>query len=501
MNRIDNSIIHIARFTLEARTALSIGTGGPDGVYDHPIVRDANGLPAIPGTSFAGVLRHLWLAGPDRAMVDDLFGFQHRDRGESSRLEVAACCLQDSNGRPAEGLLIDAEGARRLREDLLLKTACATQDDPLFRDRVRLTHRGVADHRGKFDRGLLAAGHRFSGELRLWSTSRDDPVWDKLLGLLDDPRLRLGGATRAGLGAMRLVEVHCASLDLRQADDIATFRRLGTRLGDHAGLTPRIPATLPRGAGVQILKVRLIPRDFWRIGQGDHPLARHDKEPALLPKLEPLVRWRQGRATIATRLALVPGSSVKGALAHRTAFHWNALNGQFVEDMPLAELAGWDKSEHCEGVRAIFGYAKDRTTAVGRSRDDTGRAGLLFIDDVQVEIPVADLHRHVQAMIHNSLDRFTGGVRNRMLFTEELIYGHDFDLELTLLPAIAETEATARRALARALRDLCAGRLALGGGTTKGHGSFRGTPDEKTRAWLADQGEALEQSETLEDAA
>jgi len=500
MNRIENSILHIARFTLEARTALSIGTGGPDGVYDHPIVRDANGLPMIPGTSLAGVLRHLWLAGPDHGITNQLFGFQQRDQGESSRLEVAACVLQDSQGHPAEGLLIGAEGERRLRDDLL-KAARATQEDPLFRDRVRLTHRGVADHRGKFDRGLLAAGNRFSGELRLWSTSKDDPIWDKLLCLLNDPRLRLGGATRAGLGAMELIDLHCASLDLRQADDIATFRGLGIGLGTCAGLTPRSPDSLPRSGGVRILKIRLMPRDFWRIGQGDQPLARHEKEPNLLPKLEPLVRWQQGRATIATRLALVPGSSAKGTLAHRTAFHWNVLNGRFVEDMPLDELARWDKSEHCDGVRAIFGYAKDRDGSPSRTRDDTGRAGLLFIDDVQVEIPTTDLHRHLQVMVHNSLDRFTGGVRNRMLFTEELIYGRSFELVITVLPAIAKTDALARQALARALRDLCEGRLALGGGTTKGHGSFRGTPDAETRRWLADHGAHLEQTETMGDAA
>ena len=57
MNRLDCSVVHIARFSLQARSALSIGTGGTDGVFDHPIVRDANGLPLIPGTSLAGVLR------------------------------------------------------------------------------------------------------------------------------------------------------------------------------------------------------------------------------------------------------------------------------------------------------------------------------------------------------------------------------------------------------------------------------------------------------------
>lgn len=97
---------------------------------------------------------------------------------------------------------------------------------------------------------------------------------------------------------------------------------------------------------------------------------------------------------------------------------------------------------------------------------------------------------HVQAMIHNSIDRYTGGVRNRMLFVEELIWQRPIELRITLLTGVERSEPTARQALARAIRDLCEGRLALGAGTTKGHGSFTGTPDDNAKAWLSAQGEA-----------
>ncbi len=487
MSRLTRSILYVARFVLEARTALSIGSGGADGVYDHPIVRDANGLPYIPGTSLAGVLRHLW-TGP--CSTDRLFGYQKRDRGEASRLEVAACALHDSQGQPVEGLLLDAQEQRRLQTDWLLFAAVKTREDPLFRDRVRLNHRGVAVKTGKFDRGLLAAGHRFSGELRLWSETPDDPDWLKLLGLLADPRLRLGGATRAGMGAMTLVTLHTGSFCLRNSENIAAFQQqLKPGLGDIAGLTALDPAKLqPSRVAARTLTIQLTPRDFWRIGQGNEPLTRSGKTPDLLPKLEPFVTWSQGRAVPSIRFALVPGSSVKGALAHRTAFHWNAMSGRFVDD-PAVDIATWDKSEHCPGVREIFGYAKDRDTASGPKTTASGQAGHLLIDDAHIEITEQDRCQRVQAMIHNSIDRFTGGVRNRMLFTEELLYKCPIPLRITLLSGIDKAEATARRALARAIRDLCEGRLALGAGVTKGHGSFTGTPDESTRDWLKAQEE------------
>jgi CRISPR/Cas system CSM-associated protein Csm3 (group 7 of RAMP superfamily) len=503
MHRNDNHVLHIARFTLQARTALSIGTGGPDSVYDHPIVRDANGLPIIPGTSLAGVLRQLWLTdhGLEARAADDLFGYQRRDRGAASRLEVSACVLQDSNGRPVEGLLLGPADEARMRDDSLLRAARATLEDPLFRDRVRLTHRGVADHRGKFDRGLVAAGHRFSGELRLWSASTSDPDWTPLLALLADPRLRLGGATRAGLGALELIDLYSASLDLRQPSDVHAFRQLGAGIGERSGLSKLDPKTLPLADVVTVLTVQLKARDFWRIGQGDGPVGNYAKEPDLVPKLEPVVDWSTGRGTLSNRVALVPGSSVKGALSHRTAFHWNALNGRFADDLSLDELSKWDKAEDCDGVRALFGYAKNRETASGRSRDETGRAGLVVLDDIRIDLSAQAIQAHVQAMIHNSLDRFTGGVRARMLFTEELLYRHDFALRVTLLPGIDRIDSSARRALARSLLDLCSGRLGLGGGTTKGHGIFVGTPDAPTQAWLSKQGEPWPSPNALEDAA
>jgi hypothetical protein len=189
-------------------------------------------------------------------------------------------------------------------------------------------------------------------------------------------------------------------------------------------------------------------------------------------------------------MALVPGSSVKGALSHRTAFHWNILddNGVFADDLDQETLAAWDKSMDCEGVRQVFGHAKNRGPEGAGHRQGTGQAGHVIIEDAQIQVSAAD----AQAMIHNSLDRFTGGVRDRMLFAEELVWRRPVDLKITLLPGLGRVDANARRALARAIKDLCQGRLALGAGTTKGHGSFTGAPDAATRSWLADQGEPLE---------
>ena len=48
----------LARIIIEAKTPLSIGSGNNGIKSDSLILRDANGLPFIPGTTIAGLLRH-----------------------------------------------------------------------------------------------------------------------------------------------------------------------------------------------------------------------------------------------------------------------------------------------------------------------------------------------------------------------------------------------------------------------------------------------------------
>jgi len=51
---------YLARLTIEFETAFIIGGGQDDLLFDDVFVADANGLPTLPGSSLAGVLRHAW---------------------------------------------------------------------------------------------------------------------------------------------------------------------------------------------------------------------------------------------------------------------------------------------------------------------------------------------------------------------------------------------------------------------------------------------------------
>jgi len=478
------SQVRIARLVLEAVTPLSIGTGNPDGAFDTALVRDANDLPAIPGTSLAGVLRSLWTQQHGAESARQLFGFQHNDQGQASRLRVGWGHLLSSQGRAACGLLL-GEDAARLKNDPLFADALRQRDEPVHRNRVRLTHRGAAADTGKFDRSVLPAGHRFAVELRL-DSSADEPEtqWDALLALFAHPGFRLGGGTRAGLGRMRCLSVHTGRFDLRDIAQAKALHALGVDPSNTDRLalapTPQIPAQHWIDA-----TITLDARGLWRIGQGDLPLGNggtQDKTPDLLPVTERRVQWQGVRGALsASRELLLPAASLKGVLAHRMAFHARRFTGIWAEQDQARDKDGHPKLP--AEVLALMGSVKDST---GQSEAEQGWAGCLFIDDTYLPTLTA------VSLMHNSIDRFTGGVREHMLFEEQNVLGGKAQVRLAIdlrrLRAAADLNGTNVEAIARAFRaalqDLCEGRLALGARSTSGNGFFRAElPAALANAW------------------
>ena len=478
-SRLERRILHLTRCVLETATPLSVSTGNPDGVFDTALVTDANDLPALPGSSLAGVLRHLWRSTYGAETHDDeLFGHQNKNQGNASRLTVSWGVLLDSRDQAAEGLC--AANAPKRLDDPLYQQALALLDEPVFRNRVRLNHRGAATNTGKFDRAVLPRGHRFAIGLRLWSADQDDPDWFRLLNLLAHPALRLGGATRAGLGKLRCVTCHQRSFDLSKPEDIAAFQALPQAIDAIDRLTSYQPTLDAPSLHTGVLE--LTPNGFWRIGQGhEDPRGNAAAKPAdLLPVQEEIVvRDHEDNPRIDTECLLFPAASLKGALAHRLNFHARRFADIWADDDPLD-----DKQRH-EQVDALLGAVKDK---------DDGQAGALFIDDAFLPL---EKHR-LREVPHNSIDRFTGGVRNRVLYSELSVHGSEQPIEITL--TLDERRLTQnhadlpilRRALKATLNDLCQGRLALGSRTTTGNGFFTGTLTGNLKTWLDAEDAAIQ---------
>ncbi|MFZ1342691.1 RAMP superfamily CRISPR-associated protein [Thiothrix eikelboomii] len=468
------SIFHITRVTLETVTPLSIATGKANGVFDSSLVLDANGLPTIPGSSLTGVLRHLYQDEHGKADSNELFGYQDHKNSEqshSSRLQVSWGYIQDSKGNAIQGLCL---GKQRdaIEKDEILKVALSLAGAPTSRDRVRLNHKGVSADQGKFDRAVLPAGYRFTVELSLWSATQNDAQWERVLALLHHPLFRLGGSTRAGLGRLKIIEVQKLMADLTQEKGRNTFNKMQRDINSRVGFNLRKLSENDNNKIVVTATLSLTPNSYWRIGQGEKPTLSdsNGKTADLLPKLEQRIKWKNNnQPEPAAEYLLIPGSSVKGALSHRIAFHANRFSGLWADDYLEPDETGkqkdFDKSEHCDVIQQLFGFASDEQ----RKGEHKGQAGCVFIDDAYQTFTRTDL----QIIMHNSIDRFSGSVRDHMLFSEEMVWGKDVKLCLTIKKDQNITS-IAKKSLQYALNDLCQGRLALGAGVSKGHGFFDG---------------------------
>lgn len=448
----ERAIFRMALVTIEASSAHGVGTGRGDATHDVLLVRDANGLPFLPGSSVAGVLRHSFSRHYGTEAENALFGSLGED-GNPSWLSVAAGMLHDAADRPCEGLL----ASDRLANDPLL--AALAEQTPLVRQRVALSHKGTAVDRGKFDVTLIPAGARYSTLLGYWcdGSLESRSAWTRLLTLLTGVPLRFGFGTRSGYGNFRVERLAVGEWDLRTVEGRTGYAARPRSRARTDGLEPWSIAESPSPAADLEVRLALQAEAGWRVGGGERSLSGSDAD--LLPQHESVIQWRNGRGSFGAEAYLLPASAVKGALRHRVAFHYRRLTGEFA-------APGMDAApEACPAVAALFGHADQESAA----------AGLLHFEDLRFEDLrfEADAHRAEKAM-HNRIDRYTGGVIRGALFSEEVLWRTPLTLRLAL-PASDRRDAVPRlmrQALQATLEDLASGALPLGAGGARGHGVF-----------------------------
>lgn len=457
-------LLHLARVVVETVSPLSIGAGRGSALFDVQIVTEANGLPAIPGSSLAGVLRHALSRRFEAALLRELFGYADGNQGAPSAVTFTWGHIHDQTDRPIDGPDLD----HRWTQDPILKPF--ERAALPHRDHVRLNHAGVAAARGKFDRSFVPAGYRFTFEMAL-SESKQEPLkdcWAGLLATLASPGFRLGGATRAGYGQLRVVRLAAATFDLSTPEGFAAYGGHPVWLNaDHA--LPAVPSPDRDTQDWRRLELMLEPEDFWRFGGGHTPLAA-GKPADALPYTEERLVWAPSGPTLVRRV-VAPASGIKGALAHRVAYHYNRLTGCFADQAEEREAEDL-RTDRNPAVRRLFGHARERLPrGADKAAVATGQAGAVLIDDVVLaeQLPVGKL-------AHNSLDRYTGGTREGVLFTEEVFLGGKRPLTLRIArQAWDQADANIREAWRRTIADLLHGRLSLGAGAAKGHGYFTGT--------------------------
>ena len=430
---------YLARVLVEAKTPLKIGTGDKGVTIDEMVATDANGLPMIPGTAIAGVLRHSF---EEESEQWKLFGFQKGKEAEGSRFIFSEARFVGKEGKVVDGLqTIDFNS-----------DAFYSQFKKLaVRDHARITHRGVADseNHGKFDSQVVYKGCQFVFDIEFLGNADDSDSWNALLAKLNSPLFRLGGGTRKGFGELEIKAIDENDFDLKK--DLTKYLDRSTQL--------TVPQGRPHGAAPTEdtieYKLVLAPDDFFIFSSG-----YGDNEVDAVAKTEKVVEWNNSKPYFSNEKILIPATSVKGAISHRTAFHYNRLTQKFADEVEkIEDFVG----ENNEAVAALFGFAKD-----SKKGDDHGARGKVLISDVFVDTHSEKIFNHV------AIDRFTGGAMDGALFDEKVTHTEEEIILNIIVEDSAFSDKDTQKAFEAALKDITTGMLPLGGSVNRGHGVFSG---------------------------
>lgn len=447
----------LARVVIEAAAPLNIGSGNKGIKSDSLVVRDVNGLPFIPGTTLAGLLRHSLPQEEQEVLMGS--------RSCGSSLVITEAKIVDADGTPVDGIapseILDSEFLSRYKELPI-------------RQHVKIGHRGATVRHGKFDEEIVLKGTRFCFEIEFVADNKSqESQIKKLLSCLLSDTFRIGSGSRSGFGQIDVVSCKYQMVDLTNEKELALYLKKSSSLSQEwEGFTDDIleelKALKPASDGWVEYQLRLTPEDFFFFGSG----YGNDTADMTFVR-ESYVDWNGNVATMIEKeqVLLIPASSVKGALSHRLAFHYNKLVGNTVESLQEKGLAPEDfTGKNNPAVKALFGSEGEKSERGGELIGKQ-RGNVLVSDVMETRFIQPKLLNHV------SIDRFTGGAIDGALFTEQVVYGGRQELPVMTLFVRSDAlkDDIILKAWESALEDLCKGMLPLGGGSNRGHGVFKGS--------------------------
>lgn len=436
-------IKYIARFLLEAETPLFVGSGNSTLLKDALVQKDANGFPMIPGTSLAGVLRHSFSKFPASGSLTEIFGdSKGGDTGTGSLLKVSPGLMVLDNQKVSEGLILDDKW-----------DALKYQFENLpVRQHVRINEKGVAEKNGLFDNEVIFKGTRFVFELELTDFTGDfKEDWEALLGIVKSSEFRIGAGTRNGYGSLKVLKIQEKTFDLRtELTGYLEFSPSFNAIDWTKENSTDLEKETRNNSKIHYL-LKLTPDSFFIFGSGFG-----DEDVDKIPMEEEIVVYTSQGIQF-EKQTVAPGTSIKGAISHRVAYHYNKNKKRW------AGTEDPKTGTNNEAVAKLFGKAGKNIT------DPT--AGKVFINDLFLssgEVKNDKIFNHV------AIDRFTGGALEGALFSEKVsrLEKDTLEIDVYLDEGVgAEYEDV----LEETLIDICKGLLPLGGMTTKGDGIFTGS--------------------------
>lgn len=434
---------YIARFTVAADTPLFVGSGTASLMKDALVQKDVNGLPMIAGTSLTGVLRHSFTTKPKNEWIDDIFGSSN-GKGSGSRLKVSAANMLLNENEVSEGIV-----------EQLDKTVLTRYSNLPSRQHVRITEKGVAANHGLFDNEVVYKGTRFVFELELRGAEADTEHWTAIMEQVQSPTFRIGSGTRNGYGSLKVMAVYNRIFDLENESDFKEYVNYDPSFNSGLKFTQATPSEGASIKGYTHYRLNLKPDLFFVFSEGFGDDDADNK-----PLEEEVAVYNKKNITF-EKQTVIPASSIKGAISHRVAFHYNKLTKQYADEVvDKSTIVGSNNI----AVAQLFG--------VEAGSDIIAKAGNVFINDWYYSKNEVD---NKKIFNHVAIDRFTGGAMDGALFSEKVsnLTAGEFSFDIFLRNSDL-SDGDIILSLENSLTDICKGLLPLGGMTTKGHGMFTG---------------------------
>lgn len=433
----------LARIVLEATTPLSVSSGEKNIMTDALVSTDENGLPYIPGTSLAGVLRHALNVQKDSE--DAFWGYQKEKKGRGAEVIFSDAKLVGADGKVIDGYV------KSIAQDAFL----AHYEELPIRQHVRISAKGCAEDAGKFDEQVVFKGSRFCFDIEVVAKSEDEKRFNDVLSQLASPSFRIGGGTRKGFGEMRIVSCKKMILNL-EGDGLDKYMSYSSSLASAFDGKESMPMPYEDSTKTTMYELCLKADDFFLFGSG-----HGDSDADMAPVKESFVVWNDkgDKGEFLEQGVLIPATSLKGAIAHRVAYIYNKKEKNYADKCDdFSSLV----EQRNVAVDELFGTAGKDVEAITRGR--------VLINDI-VENPIQE--NRDKLITHVSIDRFTGGAIDGALFSERSTYGAGMPYKTKIVAEDGVAD-DYKECLVEALKDICSGFLPLGGGTSRGNGLFTG---------------------------
>ncbi len=472
---------YVTQIVVEAKTPLAVGSDSLQYDLDKPVEKDFNGLPIIPGTAIAGYLRK-----KVNSTLDVLFG----DKPEENNKQTIG-----SNIIISDAFLMDNKGKVHQQPEIINDNFLNRYFKLPVRQHTAINEYGAAKEHSKFDTEIVYKGSRFKFEIELQVPEKKDDEWKQILDTFFRNDFYLGSGEFNNFGELKVVEIKKRCFDLNNdldaylAHDV-DLNSIGKGFEDY---------TKEISKPYQEEKIQLSGKNsFFHFGAGYGDIWVDN-----VNYTEDVVEgWNTGKPEF-EEYYVIPGTSIKGTLAHRVAFHHNKENGNTVEELipkfkekineicndnalKSLTLAETEKElikqktelekqlkkiqntgtsiesifenllgEKNDAVKSLFGESKN-------TKENKGQSGQIIFKDIYLK--KKDFKEHI--FYHNKIDRYTGGTIETALFSEKVLLIDEVDL------CYKYTNGIDTQYLDMALKDLKNGQLPLGGLVNKGHGIF-----------------------------